>query len=453
MYSEIFLETMHSINEDKIKYDNFVTTRQGSRVFDIITSNIKNLNTFYTYYDDVAFYPDMDNHQKIPCCKKLRIFSKESEEETIRGSLLHAFGERFPNSDSLPRAFFATLLLMNSNYNIHKGAEYLYSILPENLINDFDIYLGAFLQKTIYSITNPIMGVFSLKSNEDALFSYVDMYENEKDKFEKTSKEAEYLYKCIGKRILNCQRSTFPVEAMIFSLYTMFSQLNYENKNYNEIIDVIVTAYENKIDVIGKTNINSGTIYKVEDEDIKKIHDFLLALKPEEQNEIIKCLALQPKSGASSATTQITKTRKIRNLKKPNKTYLNRGGHDVYKTCKERKGQNRFRNALIAQEEEKCAICNCKISGMEHLIASHIVAWKEATEQEKTDPNNGLLLCPSHDHLFDEHYISFDEQGKIMISNQLSDDNRDAFGINENIKLDITPERELYMDRHRKKLK
>src|SRR5690606_24476070 len=46
---------------------------------------------------------------------------------------------------------------------------------------------------------------------------------------------------------------------------------------------------------------------------------------------------------------------------------------------------------------------------------SHIKPWKDATNGERTDPNNGLVLSPLYDKLFDKHMISFDEDGKIML--------------------------------------
>jgi len=107
----------------------------------------------------------------------------------------------------------------------------------------------------------------------------------------------------------------------------------------------------------------------------------------------------------------------------------------------------------LNQQGDTCAIPGCSICGDEHIIASHIVEWSSASELEKTDPNNGMVFCPNHDHLFDSHLISFDSDGKIIISDRLSDVDRVAFKINPDMALDISPERELYMKRHRKGLK
>ena len=449
MYSEAFYNTIKNINDQPDLIRGFVSTRQASRVFDVISTNVKNLNTFYTYYDDVTYYPDLDNHQKIPCCKKLKVYDASRNDEKIRGELLHKFGKVFPNGNAFPRVMFVTLLLLNSKYNIHTGSEYLYNVLPENLLNEFDGYLGDFLKETSSSIENPIMGIFAHYSNVDALFSYIDLYNNENSEFKDTIIKVESNFPCINKRIANCQRSTFPVEAVIFSMYSMFAQGKYIGFSYDDIVASIADAYAEKISSIGKDNINSGSIFKAYDSDIDKIKEFFKNLTSLEQAEILNCLGVSIDTPREKAT----KSKVTKSPRKPNKTYLNRGGKDEYRTCKSRKGQAEFRKALLGQEGECCAIPGCKICGDEHVIASHIVEWSRSTKFEKTDPNNGLVLCPNHDHLFDGQLISFDATGKIMISTKLSSEDIEAFSIDENIKLDISPERELYMKRHRQEFK
>ncbi len=449
MYSEVFYNTIKNINDQPKLTRPFISTSQASRVFDVISTNVKNLNTFYTYYDDVTYRKDLDNHQKIPCCKKLKVFDISKNDEKIRGELLHKFGKAFPNGNAFPRVMFVTLLLLNSKYNIHTGSEYLYNILPENLLNEFDGYLGDFLKESSSSIENPIMGIFTLYSNEDALFSYIDLYNNENREFKNTVAKVESNFPCIKKRIANCQRSTFPVEAVIFSMYSMFAQEKYIGFSYDSIVTSIINAYTEKVSAIGKDNINSGSIFKVYDSDIDKIRNFFKHLSYSEQTEILNCLGVSINcSGEKATRSRITKS-----PKKPNKTYLNRGGKDEYRTCKSRKGQAEFRKALLNQDGECCAIPDCKICGDEHLIASHIVGWSRSTKYEKTDPNNGLVLCPNHDHLFDSHLISFDATGRIILSTKLTSEDIEAFSLNEKIKLDISPERELYMERHRKEIK
>ena len=59
----------------------------------------------------------------------------------------------------------------------------------------------------------------------------------------------------------------------------------------------------------------------------------------------------------------------------------------------------------------------------ELLVASHIKPWSISDANEKLDIHNGLLMCPNHDKLFDRGYISFDDTGRILISEKLDDNN------------------------------
>ena len=45
--------------------------------------------------------------------------------------------------------------------------------------------------------------------------------------------------------------------------------------------------------------------------------------------------------------------------------------------------------------------------------------WSKATDQERLDVNNGLLLSPTYDALFDKHLITFDNKGKIQLSDKI----------------------------------
>lgn len=78
-----------------------------------------------------------------------------------------------------------------------------------------------------------------------------------------------------------------------------------------------------------------------------------------------------------------------------------------------RRGQGMFRNRVA--ELEKC----CRITQVdrpEHLIASHIKPWRVSKNDERLDGENGLFLTPSVDHLFNDGYISFRDNGNLLIS-------------------------------------
>lgn len=84
---------------------------------------------------------------------------------------------------------------------------------------------------------------------------------------------------------------------------------------------------------------------------------------------------------------------------------------------KTRLTQGRFREKL-AINSAKCKICG--LDDLNLLTASHIKPWKDSDDKEKLDYYNGLLLCPNHDALFDKGYISFDLNGKLLISKKLN---------------------------------
>jgi 5-methylcytosine-specific restriction protein A len=63
--------------------------------------------------------------------------------------------------------------------------------------------------------------------------------------------------------------------------------------------------------------------------------------------------------------------------------------------------------------------------------ASHIKPWASCTNgTERVDGNNGLLLTPTADHLFDRGWISFDEDGRLLRSTDLSGEIAGRIGLN-----------------------
>lgn len=79
-----------------------------------------------------------------------------------------------------------------------------------------------------------------------------------------------------------------------------------------------------------------------------------------------------------------------------------------------RRGQGRFKNN-VGTLESKCRIT--KVDRLEHLRASHIRPWRDCESNEsRLDGENGLLLTPTIDHLFDRGFISFENTGRLLIS-------------------------------------
>ncbi|WP_171263486.1 HNH endonuclease [Acinetobacter silvestris] len=108
-------------------------------------------------------------------------------------------------------------------------------------------------------------------------------------------------------------------------------------------------------------------------------------------------------------------------------------------------GQGQFRNLLIKYWNH-CCVTDLPLINI--LIASHIKPWKVADNMERLDPYNGLLLTPNLDKLFDKGHISFDKNGKIMVSKVISE-HMNALSISKEMRICLTPNHEKYMEYHR----
>lgn len=74
----------------------------------------------------------------------------------------------------------------------------------------------------------------------------------------------------------------------------------------------------------------------------------------------------------------------------------------------------------------------CRITGVTnpvHLVASHCKPWRDANNTERLNGENGLLLTPSIDHLFDRGFIGFEATGKLIISPVAHPPSLDRMGI------------------------
>lgn len=102
-----------------------------------------------------------------------------------------------------------------------------------------------------------------------------------------------------------------------------------------------------------------------------------------------------------------------------------------------RVGQGTFRSECLALYPE------CPVTGITFqplLRASHIKPWSACkTAQERLDPYNGLMLAAHIDTLFDSGWISFANEGEILISNQLDFETCDKLSLPERIVTLRTP--------------
>lgn len=109
---------------------------------------------------------------------------------------------------------------------------------------------------------------------------------------------------------------------------------------------------------------------------------------------------------------------------------------------KSRIGQGIFRKMLIKKYDGKCLVTGIDIESA--LVASHIKPWSVSDNYERLSTENGFLLSASIDRLFDSGLITFDNKGKIYISNYVGEANKNKLNINCDIVVDLKGSRELF---------
>lgn len=111
-------------------------------------------------------------------------------------------------------------------------------------------------------------------------------------------------------------------------------------------------------------------------------------------------------------------------------------------------GQSPFRFALLRYWGNSCAVTGITESAV--LRASHIKPWRDASDEERLDPNNGLLLAAHMDALFDSGLITFEAKGQIRLSSLLTEETKQKLNITITMRLRrVTKDHETYLVHHR----
>ncbi|MEM7542824.1 MAG: HNH endonuclease [Pseudomonadota bacterium] len=84
-----------------------------------------------------------------------------------------------------------------------------------------------------------------------------------------------------------------------------------------------------------------------------------------------------------------------------------------------RVGQGKFRAEILNLWSGQCAVTGC--TTLDVIRASHVKPWRFSTNGERLDKFNGLPLVANLDALFDTGLISFDKDGSLMISSEMSE--------------------------------
>jgi hypothetical protein len=167
-----------------------------------------------------------------------------------------------------------------------------------------------------------------------------------------------------------------------------------------------------------------------------------------EDQELLEIYQWKPGKIGKSTKSKIIKkgvvsTRRKQIYKKPDET--ERRGLVV-----SRVGQGYYRQQIIEKWKNECPVTGCNLSRI--LISSHIVPWSECNDEERLDVENGILLSPNVDSLFDKHLISFQDTGEMLISSKLPMEELDRLGIYVESIIPISEGMKPYLEKHRKRL-
>jgi hypothetical protein len=111
-------------------------------------------------------------------------------------------------------------------------------------------------------------------------------------------------------------------------------------------------------------------------------------------------------------------------------------------------GDGVYLKRIIHRWEYKCAVTG--FDKLNLLIASNIEPWPEDDQPERQDIDNGILLSPTYDALFEQHLISFEDSGKIILSKAIEMQAFKKIGVSgkETIK-GLNDYNLIYLDKHR----
>jgi hypothetical protein len=117
-----------------------------------------------------------------------------------------------------------------------------------------------------------------------------------------------------------------------------------------------------------------------------------------------------------------------------------------------RRGQGLFKERVMAVER------GCRITLVDnpvHLIGSHIKPWRDCSHAERLEGENGLLLTPSIDHLFDRGFISFEGSGEVLVSPRADQLSLGRMGLRVGERLNVgafTRRQKSFLEFHRDKV-
>lgn len=118
----------------------------------------------------------------------------------------------------------------------------------------------------------------------------------------------------------------------------------------------------------------------------------------------------------------------------------------------QRVGQNLYRDRLLEYWQGRCAVTGLAVPSL--LRASHIKPWADcASDAERLDVFNGLLLAPHLDAAFDCGLITLLDDGVVAVAAQLDDRARALVGLDRPLRVDcLVARHRAYLPWHRQRV-
>lgn len=114
-----------------------------------------------------------------------------------------------------------------------------------------------------------------------------------------------------------------------------------------------------------------------------------------------------------------------------------------------RENQGTFRKIMLNRYDHCCL---CDVRKPELLIASHIKPWSMSDPSEKIDVDNGFLLCPNHDRLFDGGWITVKDNGSVIKSEMISLSDMGSMTVPSRVNVGLTSGNKKYLAFHRENI-
>lgn len=107
------------------------------------------------------------------------------------------------------------------------------------------------------------------------------------------------------------------------------------------------------------------------------------------------------------------------------------------------------RDAMLSQHGAHCAVCAVAVPSL--LEAPFLKAREKCTAAERSDIDNGIVLCHNHAALYTTGLMTINDKGQLIVSDHLIDEQY-ALGLYEGQQVTITKSQKKYLKWHMNKV-